>query len=941
VFIHVAYGQCENNVSTDYNQTPINNALPTNSPQPTYGQKFLNEFDWVPRSVNQTVAKYQTINMNSNILDAGEIQNIYSNQQNPFYSYLYNDIEPNPQNGWELISVNLGYFPNGDVQLPSSDHTDFPYLILYNKYRSILRVFGVLGAGYSDFGTSIDGVVVKLFIEDLETNTHMNGLLRRAEGTDKTLDQETEFFKMASVTKHQNQKGKWFSADFQIAYDPCVCFYDSRLRLQFDFIETAFNFDAQINSISIEEDLVENNSGLADVDFLNNFNYTETGSREYDASNGYLIYDAIDNLLENYEQELTAYEDSLDAIGKHNEQVTKRKWIVKAGKFVLRAGTLLLTGGGSAALELQQILPIIAPELMKTANELNVDIIPKLQEILGIGSEMFISEWVGEEVNPEDYPDQPMHPTATFTQSTMRGTIQRTIDDYSGPLIRTPGSYSSTSPPITTPHEYPVYNEALGVFALLEKPKINISRSFKNFKCEVYKSTPFSEYDYWPEEPYEGVETDDLYSASIEEEIQIELRDNLKYTFNPVLEIEDYSISTSFVVEGGLKLSNNSFNYLYNNSDETTDIFSLPNENINIESISFNAKENEVYKDHGGIINSNLDFNSIYIPLDALNSTAFSFGLEKNFKESPTWITNKDLINKLIESPFNSCDFLSEMMQGNGVTTYEVGDVYLKLLININFKGDKSNGAPHEYTYMFTYKIDPLDIDDSYTSSLYPNLPGSIGDITQYPENLVINGEDFNGAQIAGCQLNGATYTCKAWNDITLSGEFTVSNGYNVNIEAGNEVLVEPEANTPPEMVWQIVPVLDYSNPMPPVEASYVSGFCSDVNQYKARSSNMPVISTDSIFVNEEDVRDVFAFNIFPNPTSGSSTVSITLNEAAKGELFITDMNGRTLTTGFSDQTLRAGQTDHQLPTASLANGIYLVHLFVDGERHVKRLVKQ
>jgi hypothetical protein len=69
--------------------------------------------------------------------------------------------------------------------------------------------------------------------------------------------------------------------------------------------------------------------------------------------------------------------------------------------------------------------------------------------------------------------------------------------------------------------------------------------------------------------------------------------------------------------------------------------------------------------------------------------------------------------------------------------------------------------------------------------------------------------------------------------------------------------------------------------------------------------------------------------------------VSITLNESAKGDLFITDMNGRTLGTAFRGQTLRGGKTEHQLPTASLASGIYLVHLFVDGERHVKRLVKQ
>jgi hypothetical protein len=141
-------------------------------------------------------------------------------------------------------------------------------------------------------------------------------------------------------------------------------------------------------------------------------------------------------------------------------------------------------------------------------------------------------------------------------------------------------------------------------------------------------------------------------------------------------------------------------------------------------------------------------------------------------------------------------------------------------------------------------------------------------------------------------------------------------------------------------MVWQINTNLDFSNPMPPSD-DYVAEFCNkEGGSYKASTAS-GFIAKDSIIVYEEDIRDIFAFNIFPNPTSGSSTVSITLNESAKGDLFITDMNGRTLGTAFRGQTLRGGKTEHQLPTASLASGIYLVHLFVDGERHVKRLVKQ
>jgi len=44
-YVFSSLSQCENNVSTDYNSTPTNDALPSN----TNSQNYLNSFDWVPR----------------------------------------------------------------------------------------------------------------------------------------------------------------------------------------------------------------------------------------------------------------------------------------------------------------------------------------------------------------------------------------------------------------------------------------------------------------------------------------------------------------------------------------------------------------------------------------------------------------------------------------------------------------------------------------------------------------------------------------------------------------------------------------------------------------------------------------------------------------------------------------------------------------------------
>ncbi|WP_165366104.1 T9SS type A sorting domain-containing protein [Brumimicrobium glaciale] len=650
----------------------------------------------------------------------------------------------------------------------------------------------------------------------------------------------------------------------------------------------------------------------------------------------------MQSMFDDYIDDMEVYDSTLNINGVHNKKVKKNLAIVKWVKHAVKFGVAVASSGGTT-LSQQLISGLLqfAPEIGGSDSTKIKDrwekIFKAAEKILGEE----LMTYINDNFKEKESPAVPIKPMANFSEMNFKGRMQD-IDTKNGPTIYTPGTYgSSITNDLPNQHFYPVYNDALGVFALLKSPKINISRTFKDFSCEVYKSTPFSNFDYWPEAPYEGSETYDLNEANIEEEIQIELAEELKYTFNSSLTIKNYTIETSFIVEGGLKLSTNPYsNSLSYSSDESTQIISLPNRNINIESSSFNPKEIEVYKDNN-IIFDDLDYQTLHVPIDALNSSTFSFGINKKFTEKPLWITRKDRINSIINRPYSSCSFINDLLTKDVVTNYEIGDIYLKLIINVTFEGEKTDGSPHEYTYVFTYKINPEDIDDSFTNSLYPNLPGSAGDITQYPENLYLNEVNFDGSQIEGCTLNGTIYNCKAWNDITLSGDFMVGNGINVLIEAGNEVLVEPETNTPPEMIWQVDPVLDFSNPMPAVISDTVTSFCGNIKRYQANSSNMPIFNNDSTIVYEEDVRDIFDFSIFPNPTSGSSTVSITLNESAKGDLFITDMNGRTLGTAFKGQTLRGGQTEHQLPTASLASGIYLVHLFVDGERHVKRLVKQ
>jgi hypothetical protein len=378
-------------------------------------------------------------------------------------------------------------------------------------------------------------------------------------------------------------------------------------------------------------------------------------------------------------------------------------------------------------------------------------------------------------------------------------------------------------------------------------------------------------------------------------------------------------------------------------------------------------------------------------PIDAFNSTTYQFSYNQVFKSpdnfceeylfglSPTVCEDPDFedanyfdgndsfhalswnqapgtilsheYQEYLTSEFNTCSELNNYFDTQHRLAphlkLDEDSVYLKLIINVTYKGNHNDGSPLDYTYMFTYKIDSADIAIDTINPIDPYLfVGSPDHINQYPEYLFLDGESFNGQPVEGCQLNGSTYLCKAIEEAELTGTFTVANGYNVIVEAGNEVRVTPEAITPPEMVWQIVPVWDYSNPMPPVDNDYVKAFCSETGLYAASSGTKSLLEADSLATGEEEEDlvnqpSIFDFTLYPNPTNGRTTARIALEENAIGDLYITDLNGRKLSSAFENERIRKGENEYVMPTNQLSSGIYLVHLFVNGEHHVKRLVKQ
>jgi hypothetical protein len=175
IIIGNGYSQsnCDNKVSTDW-LMPENNALPKDFIHINGDERFLNGTNWFPKTPGGAFEDYNLSNMFWSTNQLLEMDNIWSSTLS-YYDYINNSPEPLPKNGWELLLVNLGRYPN-DIDVNTSNETfqAIPYIVLYNRYSGTIRIF--LNFGLDNLvGNGPDAVEVILSIPD---NSNKNGLLR-------------------------------------------------------------------------------------------------------------------------------------------------------------------------------------------------------------------------------------------------------------------------------------------------------------------------------------------------------------------------------------------------------------------------------------------------------------------------------------------------------------------------------------------------------------------------------------------------------------------------------------------------------------------------------------------------------------------------------------------------------------------------------------------
>ena len=162
---------CPPNGVTTNPDNPVNPIHNENTPstvdenQYTNTYDFRNWFDWTlpnyPLFFDSEATNPTTFIRNPFMLNTGQISELYDQDRQDYFpedgwelvsfhlgvdlntgqiSELYDQDRQDyfPEDGWELVSFHLGVDKEGN---PDPETIDDAYMILYNKYRALLRVF--------------------------------------------------------------------------------------------------------------------------------------------------------------------------------------------------------------------------------------------------------------------------------------------------------------------------------------------------------------------------------------------------------------------------------------------------------------------------------------------------------------------------------------------------------------------------------------------------------------------------------------------------------------------------------------------------------------------------------------------------------------------------------------------------------------------------------
>jgi hypothetical protein len=433
-----------------------------------------------------------------------------SNFSNP------DSLDFHPRDGWELLHKYDGYDSLGVNYLyggPALSRPG-PYVMLYNRYTGRLRLF----ASFQGINPGTDLMQSEIKLKAINVPaSKASTLLMKNRNVAQPLSEKTSVARAATVSR-ATSTSEFFAAEFDLAYDPCICLNYSDVEIEFGVIDTA-RVDLSGRLVGTSQVLNSNGTNplLNDDDFL-----TAVYKNGLDVEAGSITYKNVDDLIAKYKSPpgLTPFEQiALGVVGS----------IVKTG---LGPADKWLTG-------------VIDGALTQTIKEVGL--------VDGDGSEEFKvktglkligdqSDRILTAMGLKSSSTRPPNPSVIEAEMALTGKIknQSLIGGNSSILLRMPGSLGTDLPESSSPwFNYPAYNEPLGTFALLDSPLV---------KRTISDPRELFPYEEGYEDPPGSLIT---YNSWLSSHARYRFED-IQYVFNPAAEVDEAKtvILGALVVKG-------------------------------------------------------------------------------------------------------------------------------------------------------------------------------------------------------------------------------------------------------------------------------------------------------------------------------------------------------------------------------------------------------
>lgn len=421
----------------------------------------------------------------------------------------------NPEDGWELLKVEFGTYGNIDANnisgwhsnMPNSQEPKLPYMMLYNKFTGTLRFFGSLLEPHNTYKT----VEIELRIPVQSPPTQVGGpptgnnyqsdlkatnLLSIQGKAMQPLDQETDESAMSVFVPYNNNSATFFWFDVPLAYDPCVCNNRAQLDVSFKFVQEAdVEIEGDINgSINTQSNGSVNYGVMAFNRILAVGISTAAAIKTGGAVINFKSFVGLIDIFKNHPSTSEAQKESLETfqnilycvsdfakvIRDNYSDLDDNKKKIKAANKILDANTTFLSSYTSGCNTKDNAALTITGKIKASGTVTQTDLITDTRIALAL-------------------------PGSDWSDFTMKSNNYFQSDGKVVPA-------------------YPTYDERLGVFALLETPKVKLQ------ELDIYNHSDLTT----------------IY--------RISLLEDLKYAFNPKvnLDLEKSIISCRYVLRADL-----------------------------------------------------------------------------------------------------------------------------------------------------------------------------------------------------------------------------------------------------------------------------------------------------------------------------------------------------------------------------------------------------